>query len=61
MKEEDINSKDEDENILDENADAESVNDDTLEEYYKILRDFIIRNNNLNKIEKEKIQLHVKK
>ena len=53
--EEDINSKDEDENIYDENADAESVNDDTLEEHYKILGEFIIRNNDLNKIEEEKI------
>ncbi len=53
--EEDINAKDEDENIYDENADAESVNDEALEEHYKVLGDFIIRNNDLNKIEEEKI------
>ena len=53
--EEDINAKDEDDNIYDENADAESVNDEALEEHYKVLGDFIIRNNDLNKIEEEKI------
>ena len=53
--EEDINAKDEDENIYDENADAESVNDEALEEHYKILGDFIIRNNDLNQIEEDKI------
>jgi hypothetical protein len=52
---EDITAKDEDEMNYDEYADAESIDENLLEEHYKILGDFIIRNNELNSIEEQKI------
>ena len=52
---EDITAKDEDEINYDEYADAESIDENLLEEHYKILGDFIIRNNELNSIEEQKI------
>ena len=53
--EEDINAKDEDENNYDDYSEGESIDGDLLEEHYKILGDFIIKNNELNKIEEDKI------
>ena len=53
--EEDINAKDDDENNYDDYSEGESIDDNFLEEHYKILGDFIIKNNELNKIEGNKI------
>ena len=53
--EEDINAKDEDENNYDDYSEGESIDGNLLEEHYKILGDFIIKNNELNKIEEDKI------
>ena len=53
--EEDINAKDDDENNYDDYSEGESIDDNFLEEHYKILGDFIIKNNELNKIEEIKI------
>ena len=53
--EEDINAKDEDENNYDDISEGESIDGNLLEEHYKILGDFIIKNNELNKIEEVKI------
>ena len=53
--EEDINAKDEDENNYDDYSEGESIDGNLLEEHYKILGDFIIKNNELNKIEEIKI------
>ena len=53
--EEDINVKDDDENNYDDYSEGESIDDNFLEEHYKILGDFIIKNNELNKIEEIKI------
>ena len=53
--EEDINAKDEDENNYDDISEGESIDGNLLEEHYKILGDFIIKNNELNKIEENKI------
>jgi len=53
--EEDINAKDEEENNYDDISEGESIDDNFLEEHYKILGDFIIKNNELNKIEEIKI------
>ena len=53
--EEDINAKDEDENNYDDISEGESIDGNLLEEHYKILGDFIIKNNELNKIEEIKI------
>ena len=52
---EDINAKDEDENNYDDYSEGESIDGNSLEEHYKILGDFIIKNNELNKIEEDKI------
>jgi len=48
---EDINAKDEDENKNNYNdySEGESINGNSLEEHYKILGNFIIKNNELNK------------
>ena len=53
--EEDINAKDEEENNYDDYSEGESIDGNLLEEHYKILGDFIIKNNELNKIEEDKI------
>ena len=53
--EEDINEKDEEENNYDDYSEGESIDGNLLEEHYKILGDFIIKNNELNKIEEIKI------
>ena len=53
--EEDINAKDEEENNYDDYSEGESIDGNLLEEHYKILGDFIIKNNELNKIEEIKI------
>jgi hypothetical protein len=53
--EEDINDKEEDENNYEDYSEGESIDGNLLEEHYKILGDFIIKNNELNKIEEEKI------
>ena len=53
--EEDINAKDDDENNYDDYSEGESIDGNFLEEHYKILGDFIIKNNELNKIEEIKI------
>ena len=53
--EEDINAKEEDENNYEDYSEGESIDGNLLEEHYKILGDFIIKNNELNKIEEEKI------
>ena len=53
--EEDINAKDEDENNYDDYSEGESIDGNLLEEHYKVLGDFIIKNNELNKIEEDKI------
>ena len=53
--EEDINAKDEDENNYEDYSEGESIDGNLLEEHYKILGDFIIKDNELNKIEENKI------
>jgi hypothetical protein len=53
--EEDIYLKDEEENNYDDYSEGESIDGNLLEEHYKILGDFIIKNNELNKIEEDKI------
>ncbi len=54
--EENVNAKDdEEENSYDEYTDADSIDCGLLEEHYKVLGDFIIKNNELNKIEEDKI------
>ncbi len=52
---EDITAKDEDENNYEDYSEGESIDGNLLEEHYKILGDFIIKNNELNKIEEDKI------
>jgi len=41
-------------NNYDDISEGESIDDNFLEEHYKILGDFIIKNNELNKIEEIK-------
>ena len=53
--EEDIIAKDEDDNNYEDYSEGESIDGNLLEEHYKILGDFIIKNNDLNKIEENKI------
>ena len=53
--EEDINEKDDEENNYDDMSEGESIDGNLLEEHYKILGDFIIKNNELDKIEEIKI------
>ena len=54
--EEDVNTKDEEENNVDEYADADSIDGNLLEDHYKVLGEFIIRDNNKNSIEEQKIE-----
>ena len=57
--EEDINEKDEEENNYDDYSEGESIDENLLEEHYKmhykILGEFIIKDNELEKIEENKI------
>ena len=54
--EEDINAIDEEENTVDEYADADSIDGNLFEEHYKVLGEFIIRNREVNRMEEERIR-----
>lgn len=50
---EDINAKDDDELAYDEYSDVDSIDETLLEEHYKVLGEYIIRNEEINKNEEQ--------